>query len=406
MRKHLKIVFSGGVAVGIAFAAVAVPLIVLAGSGVQASVNIIIIPNAPSNLTATAISQTEVELSWTNNATNNTGFVVERETGSSGFVQIATVMPDITTYYDTSVSGNNTYVYRVAAFDGDGFSSYSNTATVSIVVTTPPPPPSPGGSGGGSGGGSAPYVPPSTSQAAASFKGIAYPMSNITLLENGQFIATTQAGPDANFEIDLSGVSLGTNNFTIYAVDPSGSRSTTQTFQISVTAGATTVVSGIFFAPTISADKAEVKKGDVETFFGYTVPQATVTVTVHSADPITKTVSSDVGGVWKYQLNTEALAYGGHTASAYATTDSGVTPDSAITTFMVGDADVAAPPSANTSCAALKGDFNQDCKVNLVDFSILAYWYGRANPPAEFDLNGDGKVDLVDFSILAYYWTG
>ena len=58
-----------------------------------------------------------------------------------------------------------------------------------------------------------------------------------------------------------------------------------------------------------------------------------------------------------------------------------------------------------------KGDLNSDKKVNIVDFSIAAYWYKRTIS-AEFAakererLNGDGKVNLVDFSILAYYWTG
>ena len=49
---------------------------------------------------------------------------------------------------------------------------------------------------------------------------------------------------------------------------------------------------------------------------------------------------------------------------------------------------------------------NKDSRVNLVDFSIAAYWYKRSTPPPSADLNGDGKVDLVDFSILAFYWTG
>jgi hypothetical protein len=58
-----------------------------------------------------------------------------------------------------------------------------------------------------------------------------------------------------------------------------------------------------------------------------------------------------------------------------------------------------------TGCATA-GDMNTDCRVNLIDFSILAYWYKKAGVPASVDLNGDGKVTIVDFSILAYYWTG
>jgi photosystem II stability/assembly factor-like uncharacterized protein len=52
-----------------------------------------------------------------------------------------------------------------------------------------------------------------------------------------------------------------------------------------------------------------------------------------------------------------------------------------------------------------KVDFNKDGKVNLVDFSILDYWYKKLKPSARFDLNGDNKVDLTEFSILIYCWT-
>ena len=53
-----------------------------------------------------------------------------------------------------------------------------------------------------------------------------------------------------------------------------------------------------------------------------------------------------------------------------------------------------------------KGDLSGDNKVNLIDFSILAYWYKRPQPLAKNDLNADGKVDLIDFSIMAFHWTG
>jgi hypothetical protein len=56
-------------------------------------------------------------------------------------------------------------------------------------------------------------------------------------------------------------------------------------------------------------------------------------------------------------------------------------------------------------------DFNGDCRVNIVDFSIVAFWYKR-NLTDSFKvrekehLNGDGVVSLVDFSIMAFHWTG
>jgi hypothetical protein len=62
----------------------------------------------------------------------------------------------------------------------------------------------------------------------------------------------------------------------------------------------------------------------------------------------------------------------------------------------------------NEACTK-KGDINHDGKVNLVDFSILAYWYKRPLTAEALkqciDQNGDGKVTLADFSILAYFWT-
>lgn len=65
---------------------------------------------------------------------------------------------------------------------------------------------------------------------------------------------------------------------------------------------------------------------------------------------------------------------------------------------------------ANTSDAGglklAKSDINSDHKVNLVDFSIAAYWYKRSSPPESVDLNGDKIINLVDFSIMAFYWTG
>ena len=56
-----------------------------------------------------------------------------------------------------------------------------------------------------------------------------------------------------------------------------------------------------------------------------------------------------------------------------------------------------------------RADLNCDGYVNIVDFSILAYWYKRIltlEAAKMVDLNHDGKVDLIDFSIMAYHWTG
>ncbi len=53
----------------------------------------------------------------------------------------------------------------------------------------------------------------------------------------------------------------------------------------------------------------------------------------------------------------------------------------------------------------IKVDLNQDTRVDLIDFSVLIYWFERDGFPEEFDLNKDGIIDIVDFSIMMSYWT-
>jgi hypothetical protein len=95
-------------------------------------------PAAPSNLTATASGSTQVNLAWTNNATNQTGFLIERKIGASGtYVQIASVAAGVTTYTDTNVVSGTQYYYRVRATNAGGNSAYSNEAnatTSSVAV--------------------------------------------------------------------------------------------------------------------------------------------------------------------------------------------------------------------------------------------------------------------------------
>jgi chitodextrinase len=105
-------------------------------------------PTAPSGLTATAISSTQINLSWTASTDNVgvTGYKVERCQGASctTFAQIAT--PTTTTYSDTGLTASTSYSYRVRATDAAGnLSGYSNVAsatTTSSGDTTPPTAPS------------------------------------------------------------------------------------------------------------------------------------------------------------------------------------------------------------------------------------------------------------------------
>jgi hypothetical protein len=97
-------------------------------------------PAAPTNLSATASGSSAVNLAWADNATNETGYVLERS-ASSAFTTVTakTFAPDVKTYSDTGLAASTTYWYRVKATNGVGDSAYSNTASATTGATSPPP---------------------------------------------------------------------------------------------------------------------------------------------------------------------------------------------------------------------------------------------------------------------------
>ena len=99
---------------------------------------------APTNLSATLQAGPQVTLSWTDNASNETGFVVERSLdGGANFTQVGTAPArngtGNVTWVDTGVTLGLTYTYRVAATGANGATSaWSNRATILVAVPAPP----------------------------------------------------------------------------------------------------------------------------------------------------------------------------------------------------------------------------------------------------------------------------
>jgi hypothetical protein len=101
-------------------------------------------PAAPTNLNATAAACDQIDLTWTDNADNESGFKIERSPNGSTFSQIDTVGANVTGYSDTTAAENTTYWYRVRAYNTAGDSAYSNTdsATTPTCPAEPPAAPS------------------------------------------------------------------------------------------------------------------------------------------------------------------------------------------------------------------------------------------------------------------------
>ncbi len=85
---------------------------------------------APTSLTATpgSTSTTLINLAWTDNAVNESGYKIERGLSTSSFAEIAVVGTSTTVYADTTVSAGTTYYYRVRAYNAGADTTYSNTA--------------------------------------------------------------------------------------------------------------------------------------------------------------------------------------------------------------------------------------------------------------------------------------
>jgi hypothetical protein len=95
-------------------------------------------PNAPTLLTAVETLNDRVKLTWQDNSSNESSFVLEADSGS-GFATLATVAAG-TTSYDTALSGlllpNHSYTFRVQAVNASGSSTYTVVSTTTLSTLT------------------------------------------------------------------------------------------------------------------------------------------------------------------------------------------------------------------------------------------------------------------------------
>lgn len=91
-------------------------------------------PSAPTGLTATPVSTSQINLAWTDNATNETAYKIYRSTNGTDYTLIDTIAADSVSYSDTSsVVDGQGYYYKVAAYNGDG-EALSDAATTNTLL--------------------------------------------------------------------------------------------------------------------------------------------------------------------------------------------------------------------------------------------------------------------------------
>jgi len=98
-------------------------------------------PAPPIQLTANALSTTQISLVWLDQSDNETGFQLERSlTAESGFVSVATISANDILYQDSNLITETTYFYRIRAFNTGGNSVFTEVTSATTQAGPPPAP--------------------------------------------------------------------------------------------------------------------------------------------------------------------------------------------------------------------------------------------------------------------------
>jgi cysteine-rich repeat protein len=259
-----------------------------------------------------------------------------------------------------------------------------------------------GGGGGGSGGGGSGSGGRDTElgDTQVTIQGRAFPNATVRILVDGDQVGTVRTNARGEFLFNTA-TEPGTTSFGFWAEDSSGTRSLTVNTTFDVTQGAITNLSGILIPPTIRTQTPRVNPGAPVTLAGQTMPNVSVEIRIEPGAR-TFTTTADSFGNWSFVLDTGSLAANEYTVKPRFVSGTGQlkteSPYGTALSLFVG---VEGRATSNA-------DLNRDGRVNLIDFSILVFWWGTAggssNPPA--DINQNARVGLEDFSILLFNWTG
>lgn len=255
-----------------------------------------------------------------------------------------------------------------------------------------------------------------TGTAVYSFSGYCSPNSVVTFLENGVSVGTTTSDSAGYFSKDIEKDDETSHTFSYYCTDSSGDTSSTLSTTSSTTINNNVTTSEIVVPPTIELAATSVDVSDSVSISGYTIPNSTVTVTINSLT-ITKTTTSNSSGYWSVSVPASEIGSGSHTVSTVVTMGSTTSASSSTLSFNItgsvaGSTATPTPATATTTPTPtviqyLPADFNKDRAVNNIDLGLfLANFEKSVTKNIEiFDLNNDGKIDIVDFSILLYYFS-
>lgn len=282
-----------------------------------------------------------------------------------------------------------------------GFSSGILACTVACGFDTSACTISTGGGGGGGGSKT------KDAESLSVFEGSGIPLSSVTLLIDGSVRATTTADQLGRFTFSVINLPRGTYQFGIFTTDDQGVKSSVTTRTVRVASRGVLKYSDIVIAPTLSMDMEAVTPGVPIRLFGFSSPQTRIQIIIGSSTPLSVPVTAN--GFYEFIFATEGYAKGSYRIQSQSFYKDGTSTLSIPLSVTIGDTVI--PRVRTNAVCSIKGDINKDCKVNLIDFSIVLFWSGQTlstdvNILERERLSGDEKIDFRDFSILLFYWTG
>jgi hypothetical protein len=308
----------------------------------------------------------------------------------------------------TGLSDGTTYQFFVRCETTQGVKN-PNDYLIQFEVGLVPSSPGAGGVATGPGTRTSPGLPGSfpsgglfLPQSQVTFDGYAYPNARIRIMQDGALVEDQRANALGRFTITVQNLERGTYTFALSAEDESGRISSTYTSTISILSESGNTVSQIYIPPTIDVGTDTLEAGDTLSAFGTGVPSFDLEVVIQKQGIRPKTIiatTTQVGanGEWSVVLDTTGLDEETYMLRARTLVPNVQDIDFSKTIYIgVGGA-----PEPDFF---LRADLNRDGFVNLIDFSILLFYWGTNDDVA--DINLDGLVEITDFSIMVFYWTG
>lgn len=238
-------------------------------------------------------------------------------------------------------------------------------------------------------------------------EGTTIPNAKIKILKDGNVLIYTKADNNGNFSQSIYGFYFGSYSFGIISEAKDKTTTNIVNFNLELKPGSYVSVSSVYISPTISIEGSLKIGNDIFTE-GYALAYSDVQIVLYSKseskENVLSTIKTDKHGYYSFKFNTKNIQEGEYYIRSKNIVDGDVIGTSKSLNIVFSKSNEVINNSENYK-HKLRCDLNDDNNVDLIDFSILLFYWLRSDYK-EGDFNSDKIVDIKDFSIMAYNWTG